>query len=239
MGMAASYAASDRCGLRQHAEHHVGGAGGVQHRVGPEHIGRKRGAAMVMAAGSHNGPGGEAGQSGGGFRHAAHRAAAGVGHRHRTRVQAGGGEQLFRPLLAAYVETHGAAGDRVVGGIHAGQLEDDVVFHDQPPMGAPEHVGFMLAQPQDRVQRQKEADRLAGDPVDSASPDVLAPPLRLRLGAAVEPTDRRVQPTSIRVDRYDRLSHAYHRQRLDLSGVRHLADHLSDVFDRGLPQRRR
>ena len=190
-----------------------------------------------MAAGGHHGAGREPGQGAGGRCHAAHRGAARVRDRHRLRIQAGSGKDLGRPTLAVNVECHGAAGDRVVGRVDAGQLEHDIVFHHQPALGAPEYVGLVLAQPQHGVQRQEEADRLAGDAVDAARPEVLAPPLRLRFGTAVEPADRGIEPIAPLVDGNDRLPHTDHRQRLDLPRIGYLADHLADIGGRGLPQR--
>ena len=220
----------------EHPEHHVAGARGVQDRVRALHSRGQAGASMVMATSSYNGSRCQSGPFRGLGAHAAERRAAHEGVRHHGGVEVRRGEDLLRPALADDVETHGAAGDRVVGSAGAGEPVVEVVLHHQPPVRPPEHLRLVLADPQHGVERQQEAHRLAGDGIDAVRAELLPPPARLRLGAAVEPADRRVQPVAAAVQRDDRLAHAGDGQGRDRLRLRHLAGDLADVRHRVAPQ---
>ena len=191
---------------------------------------------MVVATSSQNGAGRQSGECCDLRAQAADRRAAGLRVRHRAGVQTGRREDLVRPALAHDVETHGAAGDGVVGGAGAGQPVAEIVLHHQPPARLPEHLRLMLANPEHGVEGQQEAHRLAGDGIDAARAELLPPPARLRLGAAVEPADRRMQPVAVAVQRDDRLAHAGDGQGRDRFRMRHLAGDPANVRHGVAPQ---
>ena len=147
---------------------------------------------------------------------------------HEAPVDARQLQQFIRPAQFVLVEQQCARGHRVVRRPPAAEHKVQEILDQQPLVRAGEDVALVLGHPQDPHRGVHRPDGIAADGKALVGADVLLPPLQLRRRSRVVPTDERVQPLAVPVDRHAVHAHTRDGHRANLLRVVDLPHRIAD-----------